>query len=131
MLKTAKATKRPLTSREAQRLGRAVEASDLVSALRLFGLRQGTIAKATGTTERTVGNWKRTSAIRPQNADRLWGLREIVLLLHRTLTPRGVGQWMNAPNRLLKGRRPTEILGEGDLEAVREAAEAYVEGDYV
>lgn len=131
MLKTAKASGKTLTTREAQRLGRAVEASDLVSALRLFGIRQGTIAKATGTTERTVGNWKRTSAIRPQNADRLWALREIVLLLHRTLTPRGVGQWMNAPNRLLKGRRPVEVLGENDIEAVREAAEAYVEGDYV
>ncbi len=131
MLKTAKPERAPLTTKEAQRLGRAVEASQLVTALRLFGLKQWAIARATGTSERTVGNWKRTSAIRPQNADRLWGLREIVLLLHRTLTPRGVGQWMNAPNRLLKGRRPVEVLAEGSLEAVREAAEAYVEGDYV
>ncbi len=131
MLKTAKAPKNALSTKEAQKLGRAVEPAQLVAALRLFGLKQGMIARATGTTDRTVFNWKKTSAIRPQNADRLWGLRGIVLLLHRTLTPRGVGQWMRAPNRLLKGRRPLEVLADRNVEAVREAAESYVEGDYV
>ena len=38
----------------------------------------GVIAKATGATVRSVRNWQETSAIRPQNDERLRELREIV-----------------------------------------------------
>lgn len=132
MLKSAKTVRRvPKGQREAERLGRAVEAAEIVGALRPFGLSQAAIARATGTSDRTVRNWKRTSAIRQSNASRLWSLREIVLILKDTLTPRGVGQWMRAPNRLLKGRQPVEVLAEGDAKAVREAADAYLYGAYV
>lgn len=99
--------------------------------LRDYGLTQASIAKATGATVRSVRNWQETSAIRPQNDERLRELREIVLLLRETLTPRGVGQWLTARNRLLGGRRPIEVLSEGHAEKVRVAAKAYVEGAYV
>ncbi len=132
MLKTAKRLRRvPKGRREVQRLGRAVEAGEIVVALRPFGLSQAAIARATGTSDRSVRNWKRTSAIRESNATRLWSLREIVLVLEKTLTPRGVGQWMRAPNRLLKGRAPLEVLADGGVAAVREAADAYLYGAYV
>jgi hypothetical protein len=58
-------------------------------------------------------------------------LRSVVLLLRESLTPRGVGQWLRAPNRLLGARRPIDVLSEGRIDAVREAAAAYVEGAYV
>jgi hypothetical protein len=112
-------------------LDRAVEAGEVVLRLRDYGLTQASIAKATGATVRSVRNWQETSAIRPQNDERLRELREIVLLLRETLTPRGVGQWLNASNRLLAGRRPIELLAEGRADAVRDAANAYVEGAYV
>jgi hypothetical protein len=112
-------------------LDRAVEAGEVVLRLRDYGLTQASIAKATGATVRSVRNWQETSAIRPQNDERLRELREIVLLLRETLTPRGVGQWLNARNRLLAGRRPIELLAEGRADAVRDAANAYVEGAYV
>lgn len=112
-------------------LDRAVEAGEVVLRLRDYGLTQASIAKATGATVRSVRNWQETSAIRPQNDERLRELREIVLLLRETLTPRGVGQWLNARNRLLGGRRPIEVLAEGHANAVRDAASAYVEGAYV
>jgi len=112
-------------------LDRAVEAGDVVLRLRDYGLTQASIAKATGATARSVRNWQETSAIRPQNDERLRELREIVLLLRETLTPRGVGQWLNARNRLLGGRRPIEVLAEGHAKAVCDAAKAYVEGAYV
>lgn len=112
-------------------LDRAVEAGDVVLRLRDYGLTQASIAKATGATVRSVRNWQETSAIRPQNDERLRELREIVLLLRETLTPRGVGQWLNARNRLLGGRRPIEVIAEGHANAVRDAANAYVEGAYV
>lgn len=115
----------------ARNLDRAVEAGDVVLRLRDYGLTQASIARATGATVRSVRNWQETSAIRPQNDERLRELREIVLLLRETLTPRGVGQWLNARNRLLGGRRPIEMLGEGKAKAVHDAANAYVEGAYV
>jgi hypothetical protein len=112
-------------------LDRAVEAGDVVLRLRDYGLTQASIAKATGATVRSVRNWQETSAIRPQNDERLRDLREIVLLLRETLTPRGVGQWLNARNRNLGGRRPIEVLADGNATEVRDAAKAYVEGAYV
>lgn len=115
----------------AKNLDRAVEAGDVVLRLRDYGLTQASIARATGATIRTVRNWQETSAIRPRNDERLRELREIVLLLRETLTPRGVGQWLNARNRLLGGRRPIELLAESRSKAVRDAANAYVEGAYV
>jgi hypothetical protein len=112
-------------------LDRAVEAGDVVLRLRDYGLTQASIAKATGATVRSVRNWQETSAIRPQNDERLRDLREIVLLLREALTPRGVGQWLNARNRNLGGRRPIEVLADGNATEVRDAAKAYVEGAYV
>jgi hypothetical protein len=109
-------------------LDRAVEAGDVVLRLRDYGLTQASIAKATGATVRSVRNWQETSAIRPQNDERLRDLREIVLLLRETLTPRGVGQWLSARNRNLGGRRPIDVLSEGGANEIRDAAKAYVEG---
>jgi hypothetical protein len=112
-------------------LERAIEVRDVVHGLRQYGLTQAEIGTATGAKARAVRNWQRTSATRRRTEDRLRELQEIVLLLQRTLTPRGVGQWLRARNRVLQGRRPLEALAAGDVEAVREAAEAFVEGSYV
>ena len=124
-MKRAAAVPRPVP------LERAVEAADVVLALRQFGLTQAAIALATQASSRSVRNWQRTSAIRPQTEDRLRDLREVALLLQETLTRRGVGQWLRARNRLLDGRRPLEALAAGETKAVRQAAAAYVEGAYV
>ena len=116
----------------AKNLGRAVEVRDVVRRLRAdYGLTQSAIAKATGTSARSVRNWETTSAIRPGNDDRLRDLREVALILNDTLTPRGVGQWLNARNRTLKGQRPIDLLAGGKIKSVRDAAKAYVEGAYV
>jgi hypothetical protein len=123
--------KRAAAAPPAVPLERAVEAADVVHALRQFGLTQAAIALATSASARSVRNWQRTSAIRPQAEDRLRDLREIALLLQETLTRRGVGQWLRARNRLLGGRRPLEVLAAGDTRAVREAAAAYVDGAYI
>lgn len=112
-------------------LNRAVEVRDIVRSLREFGLTQEVIARATGASQRSVRNWQETSAIRPRTAERLHDLRGIVLVLAETLTPRGVGQWLRARNRILGGRRPLDVLAGGHFEQVRQAAAAYVDGAYV
>jgi predicted transcriptional regulator len=119
---------RSTTRTEELDFGRAVEVSHVVAGLRRYGLTGGDIAKVVGVTERSVRNWLRTSAADRRHEERIWTLRSVVLLLRESLTPRGVGQWLRAPNRLRGARRPIDVLSEGQIDAVREAAAAYVEG---
>lgn len=112
-------------------LGRAVEAAAVVRALEGLGFTQKTLAWVTRANERSVRNWRTTSAIRSTFDERLRDVREIALSLEGSLTPRGVVQWFSARNRILDGRRPVDALREGDVEAVQRAAASYVEGGYV
>jgi len=116
----------------AKQLERAVEAGDLVEAFKSFGVTQTDVAQVTRTDPKTVYAW-RASNTRPRSAtyDRLDGLREVVRTLADSLTPRGVGQWLHASNRLLGGRRPLEVLREGETDAVLQAARSFVDGAYV
>jgi hypothetical protein len=114
----------------ASSLDRAVEASEIVDALKPFGVTQGDVAAVTHVSDRAVRGW-RTSDIRSDRYDRLAQLRDLVILLSDSLTPRGVGQWLHAKNRLLDGQRPVELLAAGRYQAVREAAQAFVDGGYV
>ena len=118
-------------SPEMRELARAVEAGAVVRALEKVGLPQKTLAWATGANERSVRNWRTTSAIRPEFDERLREVQEIALLLEDTLSPRGVAQWFTARSRLLNRRRPVDALHEGDIDAVRQAAISFAEGGYV
>ena len=111
-------------------LDRAVEASEIVDALKPFGVTQRDVAAVTHVSDRAVRGW-RTSDIRSDRYDRLAQLRDLAILLSDSLTPRGVGQWLHARNRRLEGRRPVDLLAEDRYETVRVAAEAFVDGAYV
>lgn len=111
-------------------LDRAVEAVEIVDALKPFGVTQLDIAAATQVTDRAVRGW-RSGDIRPDRYDRLARLRDLVLLLSDSLTPRGVGQWLHAQNRLLDGQRPVDLLAADRYEVVFEAAQAFIDGAYV
>jgi transcriptional regulator with XRE-family HTH domain len=115
----------------AEMLERAVEADEIVEALRTYGFTQADVATAVGVTDRAVRNWSRETSLRRRNEERLQALRQIALLLNHSLSKRGVGQWFRAHNRLLGGHRPLDVLAEGDIEAVRQAAAAFADGAYV
>ncbi len=114
----------------ADTLERAVEATEIVDALKSFGVTQVDVAAIAQVSDRAVRRW-RTGDIRPDRYDRLAQLRDVVLLLSDSLTPRGVGQWLHAKNRLLDGERPVDLLANDHHEKVRSAAEAFVNGSYV
>lgn len=116
---------------ELHALGRAVEAGAVVRALERVGFTQKTLAWAIGANERSVRNWRTTSAIRPEFDERLRDIREIALLLEDALSPRGIAQWFTARNRQLGARRPVDALHDGFVDAVRRAAVSFVEGGYV
>lgn len=111
-------------------LDRAVEASEIVDALKPFGVTQVDVAAVIQVSDRAVRGW-RTGDIRPERYDRLAQLRDLVLLLSDSLTPRGVGQWLHAKNRLLDGQRPVDLLAKDRCEDVRSAAESFIDGAYV
>ena len=114
----------------AMTLDQAVEASEIVDGLKRFGVTQAEVAAVTHVSDRAVRGW-RESAIRTENYDRLAELRDLVLLLSDSLTPRGVAQWLRARNRLLDRERPLDVLAAGRVEEVRGAAEAFIAGSYV
>jgi hypothetical protein len=115
----------------ASTLDRAIEADEIVAALRNFGFTQHDVAVAVGVSDRSVRNWSHETPLRRRNEERLQAFRHIVLLLSDSLSSRGVGQWFRAHNRTLDGRRPLDVLAEGDIEAVRRAAAAFADGAYV
>lgn len=108
-----------------------VDSLDLVQMLReRVGLTQRMIAKATGTSERTVRTWEKNARPRQAAYDKLMDLAEVVALLSETLTCRGIEQWLNARNRAAEGDRPIEMIGAGEAGNVCELAVALVEGSY-
>jgi transcriptional regulator with XRE-family HTH domain len=113
-----------------QDLERAVEAPEIVRALRGYGLTQQDVGTIAGVSDRAVRQW-RQAGIRRDRYDRLVELREIALLLSDSLSPRGVGQWLHARNRLLQGERAVDLLAQGKGDQVRVAAKAFIDGAYV
>ena len=111
-------------------LQRAVEAPEIVRALKSYGVTQLDIGSVAGVSDRAVRAWAQ-SAARPAHYDKLANLRDLVLLLSESLTAQGVGQWLHSHNRLLAGDRPIDILAAGRVQDVRHAAQAFIDGSYV
>jgi hypothetical protein len=111
-------------------LDQAIEASEIVDALRPYGVTQAEVAAVTHVSDRAVRGW-RESTIKTENYDRLAELRDLVLLLSDSLTERGVAQWLRAKNRLLARQRPIDLLEAGEFDKVHKAAEAFIDGSYV
>ena len=113
-----------------QDLERAVEAPEIVRALKGYGLTQQEVGAIAGVSDRAVRQW-RQAGIKPDRYDRLAEVREIALMLSDSLSPRGVGQWLHAKSRLLHGKRAIDLLAEGKVDEVRLAAKAFIDGAYV
>jgi hypothetical protein len=111
-------------------LDSAIEAPEIVRALKPYGVTQEQIASVVHVSPRAVRAWS-TSSPRPEHYDLLAELRDLVSLLSDSLTPRGVKQWLGAKNRLLHGQRPIELLADGKFQDVESAANAFVDGTYV
>ena len=83
------------------------------------GLSQVQIANAVGASLRTVQGWAAgTSTPKGIKAQRLLDLKYLVEELSDGHTEEGIQIWLHARNRNLEGRRPIELLAEGQTDAV-------------
>jgi len=96
------------------------------------GLTETELRLALGADERSIRRWASANAAarpRRRHAERIDDLRDLTELLGDTLLDEHIGRWLRVRNRLLKGARPLELLADGDYDRVRDAAEAFVDGD--
>ena len=83
------------------------------------GLSQEEIANAVGASLRTVQGWAAGSSTpKGLKAQRLLDLKYLVEELGDAYTEEGIQIWLHARNRNLEGRRPIELLAEGQADAV-------------
>ena len=96
-----------------------------------LGFSQREIADLLGADERTVRRLLADPEIRPQqrHGRRLDDVRDVISLLQDSLPGEQTGRWLRARNRMLKGDRPIELIAGDEYARVRDAAEAFVDGD--
>ncbi len=59
------------------------------------------------------------------------GMSELEEVLSTSLAALGIAQRLSAPNRLLGGQRPSDLLAQGREQEVLRAARSFAAGDYI
>jgi len=103
--------------------------SRVVEDVRDGGLTVGEMAKVIGVAERQVRNWS-AGANTPsgRNRDRLLQLHYVSQLLRDVYTREGAEIWLHGRKRSLGGRRPVDLLADGEYEEVLAAIERLQSG---
>lgn len=103
--------------------------SRVVEEVRGGGLTIGEMAKVIGVAERQVRNWS-AGANTPsgRNRDRLLQLHYVSQLLRDVYSREGAEIWLHGRKRSLQGRRPVDLLADGEYEEVLAAIERLSSG---
>ena len=80
---------------------------------------------------RTTERWRAGQSPQPRYLERLYEMEAIMEVLGRGMSLQAKRAWLETPNAALGWGRPIDRLAVGDFDAVREAAESYVVGDFV
>jgi hypothetical protein len=101
----------------------------IVNDVRDVALTSGEVAEITGVRTRQVQHWL-SGSHRPQgqSKERLLELHYVIEQLKEVYSPDGVDVWVHGRNRELGGRRPIDLLREGDFETVLYAVERLKSG---
>lgn len=92
-------------------------------------LSQSELARAVGSSVRTVQNWSSGgTSPRGTAAQRLLDVSHVVNELREAYTDEGVQIWLRARNRNLGGRRPLELLAEDEVDAVLDEVQRVIGG---
>jgi hypothetical protein len=96
----------------------------MVEEVRDSGLSAADVARVVGVAERQVRNWTAGgNSPSGRNRDRLLELHYVTRQLRDVYTREGAEIWMHGRKRSLGGRRPIDMLAEGDYDEVLDAIE--------
>lgn len=93
----------------------------VVARLREVALSAGEVASLTGVGERQVQRW--AAGVSKPEGDSRYRLLEVSYIvdqLRDVYTDEGIEIWLHGRNRALGGRRPLELLHEGEFDVVLE-----------
>lgn len=101
----------------------------VVERIRDVGVSSAELAEIVGVGERQVQHWAAGSS-RPSAGTRehLVDLYYVVNQLEQVYRPEGVEIWLHSRNKLLDGRRPIEVLRQGEFGVVIDAVESLSHG---
>lgn len=96
------------------------------------GVRSREIAELLDTTPQTVSRW-RQGRVDPQPAKlhQLLALEWLSTQLAEFYDPDNARLWLYSPHKLLAGRRPAELIAQGDIDAVLALIDQLRDGAYV
>jgi len=101
----------------------------MVEEVRDSGLSTADVARVVGVAERQVRNWSSGgNAPSGRNRDRLLELHYVARQLRDIYTREGAEIWLHGRKRSLNGRRPIDMLAEGDYDEVLDAIERLAAG---
>lgn len=87
------------------------------------------VARALGTSLRTVGRWQANEvAPRRESEERLLELKAVVDLVHKHLRSGPARLWLRSPNPDLDYEKPIEVIAAGEYRRVIAAVLAMAEG---
>lgn len=107
-------------------------ASRLDSIKTRAGVRSREIAELLNTTPQTVSRWQQ-GRVDPQPAKlhQLLALEWLTTQLAEFYEPDDARLWLYSPHKLLGGRRPAELIAEGDIDSVLALIDQLRDGAYV
>lgn len=107
-------------------------AQRLDSIKRRGGVRAREIAELLDTTPQTVSRWQQ-GRVDPQPAKlhQLLALEWLVTQLAEFYEPDDARLWLYSPHKLLAGRRPADLISEGDIDSVLALIDQLRDGAYV
>ncbi|MHB1447053.1 MAG: antitoxin Xre/MbcA/ParS toxin-binding domain-containing protein [Acidimicrobiales bacterium] len=92
-------------------------------------LDSGDVARALGTTPRSVARWQTAQAApRRDSEERLLELKAVVDLLRTVLRPEPARLWLRSPNPDLGYEKPLELVASGEYRRVVAVILALAEG---
>jgi putative toxin-antitoxin system antitoxin component (TIGR02293 family) len=95
-------------------------------------LEQADLARALGTSPRTVARWLHEGVLpRREARERLLEVLAVLERLAATMTPAAAHDWLFSPNPLLEYQKPIDLLRAGNYRLVLGAIDALADGVFV
>jgi DNA-binding transcriptional regulator YiaG len=83
-----------------------------------LGLTQGSFARLTGFSVRTIADWEGGKPPAAPKAQRMTEVQRLQQALARVIRPEFVGQWLQSPNEAFAGLKPMEVIERGEVDRI-------------